>query len=234
MSFTIAQNLDTVRRRILAISATAGRDAASVKLLAVSKTFPANVIRAAHAAGQKSFAENYIREALNKISTLHSLRELIEWHFIGTLQSNKTRAIAEQFDWVHSIDRFKIACRLSEQRPTHLPPLNICIQVNISGEISKSGISPNNISALAHDVASLPRLRLRGLMSVPSPMSGLRVQRTPHRRLRELFDFLNAQNFDLDTLSMGMSADFGAAILEGATIVRVGTALFGPRTYSTH
>ncbi|UDG82840.1 YggS family pyridoxal phosphate-dependent enzyme [Candidatus Vallotia lariciata] len=230
----IAKNLEVVRRRISAISIASGRDAATVQLLAVSKTFSADDIRAAYTAGQKAFGENYMREALDKIAELHLLRGLIEWHFIGPIQSNKTRAIAEQFDWVHSIDRLKIARRLSEQRPTHLPPLNVCIQVNISGEASKGGVAPSDIAALVCDVALLPRLRVRGLMSIPEPIFGLHIQCTPHRRLRELFNAINAQGLNLDTLSMGMSTDFSAAILEGATIIRVGTAIFGTRTYLAH
>ncbi|WP_216796730.1 YggS family pyridoxal phosphate-dependent enzyme [Candidatus Vallotia tarda] len=234
MPSIIAQNLDVVRRRISAMSLAAGRDSSSVQLLAVSKNFSADAIRAAHAAGQKAFGENYMREALGKMTALYPLRRFIEWHFIGPIQSNKTRAIAEQFDWVHSIDRLKIACRLSEQRPTHLPPLNVCVQVNISGEASKSGVSPSEIAALARDIVLLPRLQLRGLMSIPEPVSGLHIKGAPHRRLRELFDAVNAQDLHLDTLSMGMSSDFSEAILEGATIVRVGTALFGDRPYQTH
>ncbi|MCG1053721.1 YggS family pyridoxal phosphate-dependent enzyme [Mycetohabitans sp. B5] len=234
MPSLIAQHLDEVRRRIAAVAAAAGRDPASVQLLAVSKTFPADTLRAAHAAGQQAFGENYVQGALDKIATLQPLRASLEWHFIGPLQSNKTRPVAEQFDWVHSVDRLKIAHRLSEQRPAHLPPLNVCVQVNVSGEASKSGVAPDDVATLARDVAALPRLRLRGLMSIPEPVSGLHAQRAPHRRLRELFDAVNAQGLGLDTLSMGMSADLDAAILEGATIVRVGTAIFGARTYPTH
>lgn len=234
MSCTIEQHLDEVRRRIADAARASGRDPDCVRLLAVSKTFPADAVRHAYAAGQHAFGENYVREALDKISALEPLRTRLEWHFIGPLQSNKTRPVAEQFDWVHSIDRMKIAQRLSDQRPAHLPPLNVCVQVNVSGEASKSGVAPHEVAALAHNIATLPRLRLRGLMSIPEPASTLHAQRAPHRRLRELFDAVNAQGLGLDTLSMGMSSDLDAAILEGATIVRVGTAIFGARAYPIH
>ncbi|WP_459625559.1 YggS family pyridoxal phosphate-dependent enzyme, partial [Burkholderia sp. 3C] len=189
--------------------------------------------RDAHAAGQRAFGENYVQESLDKIAALAALRDTLEWHFIGPLQSNKTRPVAEQFDWVHSVDRLKIAQRLAEQRPAHLPPLNVCVQVNVSGEASKSGVEPAEAAALARAVAALPSLRLRGLMAIPEPAGDLDTQRAPHRRLRELFDTLNAGGLALDTLSMGMSADLEAAVLEGATLVRVGTAIFGARDYST-
>ena len=201
----------------------------SVTLLAVSKTFGPDAVRAAHAAGQRAFGENYVQEALAKIDALADLRPQIQWHLIGPLQSNKTREVAEAFDWVHTVDRLKIAERLSAQRPAHRGPLSVCVQVNVSGESSKSGVAPAEVAALARAVAALPNLRLRGLMSIPEPAEGLAAQREPHRRLRELFDTLRAEGLALDTLSMGMSADLEAAVLEGATIVRVGTAIFGAR-----
>jgi pyridoxal phosphate enzyme (YggS family) len=203
----------------------------SVTLLAVSKTQPAAAVLEAHQAGQRAFGENYVQEALDKIAALAELRNTLEWHLIGPLQSNKTRVVAEAFDWVHSVDRLKIAQRLAEQRPAELPPLNVCLQVNVSGEASKSGIDPAELPALAHAVAALPRLRLRGLMSIPEPADALEAQRQPHRQLRALFDQLNAAGLALDTLSMGMSADLEAAVLEGATMVRIGTAIFGARAY---
>lgn len=218
-----------MKDRIAAACARAQRDVQSVTLLAVSKTFGAPAIREALAAGQQRFGENYVQEALEKMATLADVRPRLEWHLIGPLQSNKTRAVAEHFDWVHSVDRLKIAQRLSDQRPAHLPPLQVCLQVNISGEASKSGLAPAEVSALAHAVAALPRLRLRGLMAIPEPADDPHAQRQPHRALRELLDTLRAQGLDLDTLSMGMSADLEAAVVEGATIVRVGTAIFGQR-----
>ncbi|MBB5416216.1 pyridoxal phosphate enzyme (YggS family) [Paraburkholderia atlantica] len=227
-----AHNLADVHERIASAAQAAGRDAQSVTLLAVSKTFPADAVRAAHAAGQRAFGENYVQEALDKIQTLADLRASLEWHFIGPLQSNKTRPVAEHFDWVHSIDRLKIAQRLSEQRPDNLPPLNVCLQVNVSGEASKSGVAPDDAAAIAHQIAALPKLKLRGLMSIPEPAGDLDAQRAPHRQLRELFERLRNDGLALDTLSMGMSADLEAAVLEGATIVRVGTAIFGARDYS--
>ena len=201
----------------------------SVTLLAVSKTFGADAIREAFATGQQRFGENYVAEGVGKIAALADLRTQIEWHLIGPLQSNKTRTVAEQFDWVHSVDRLKIAQRLSEQRPAQLRPLNVCLQVNISGEASKSGLRPDDVAAVAHAVAALPALRLRGLMAIPEPAAGEVAQRVPHRALRELVEQLRAAGLALDTLSMGMSADLEAAVLEGATIVRVGTAIFGTR-----
>ncbi|MGF6540011.1 pyridoxal phosphate enzyme (YggS family) [Paraburkholderia youngii] len=227
-----AQSLVDVHERIARAAQAAGRDAQSVMLLAVSKTFPADAVRAAHAAGQHAFGENYVQEALDKIQTLADLRASLEWHFIGPLQSNKTRPVAEHFDWVHSVDRLKIAQRLSEQRPDNLPPLNVCLQVNVSGEASKSGVAPDEAAAIAHQIAALPKLKLRGLMSIPEPGGDLEEQRAPHRKLRELFERLCNDGLELDTLSMGMSADLEAAVLEGATIVRVGTAIFGARDYS--
>jgi PLP dependent protein len=232
MSSFIAQHLDEVRQRIAAIAASAGRDAASVRLLAVSKTFPASDVRAAFDAGQRAFGENYVQESVAKIAELGDLRGEIEWHFIGPLQSNKTKVVAENFDWVHSIDRLKIAERLSDQRAEDAAPLNVCLQVNVSGEASKSGVAPEEVLTLARAIAALPRLTLRGLMAIPEPAATLDEQRAPHRRLRELLDALRADGLELDTLSMGMSADLEAAVLEGSTMVRIGTAIFGARTYS--
>jgi len=228
----IADKLAQVNARIASACAAAGRPVQSVTLLAVSKTFDVAAIEAAHAAGQQRFGENYVQEALDKITALAALAPRPEWHLIGPLQSNKTRVVAESFDWVHSIDRLKIAERLSAQRPAQLAPLSVCLQVNVSGEDSKSGVAPPELSRLAHAVAALPRLRLRGLMAIPAPASGLEAQRVPHRRLREQLEALRGEGLDLDTLSAGMSDDLEAAILEGATIVRVGTAIFGSRAAS--
>ena len=221
--------LAEVRRRIDSACAQSGRPVEGVRLLAVSKTQPADAVRAAVAAGQHAFGENYVQEALDKIAALADLRAQIEWHLIGPLQSNKTRPVAEAFDWVHSVDRLKIAQRLAEQRPPGLPPLQLCLQVNVSGEASKSGLAPTELPEVARAVAALPRLRLRGLMSIPAPAQGFEAQRAPHRALRELLAALNAQGLALDTLSMGMSDDLEAAVAEGATMVRVGTAVFGAR-----
>ena len=228
----VARHLDEVRQRIAKAAADASRDASSVTLLAVSKTFPAEDVRAAFNAGQRAFGENYVQEAVAKIAELADLRSEIEWHFIGPLQSNKTKVVAENFDWVHSVDRLKIAERLSDQRPDGMPRLNVCLQINVSGEDSKSGVAPGDASALARQIAALPRLRLRGLMAIPEPAGTLDEQRAPHRRLREILDTLRADGLELDTLSMGMSADIEAAILEGSTMVRIGTAIFGARDYS--
>lgn len=228
---SIDANLQEVKGRIGRACVAAGRSAQSVTLLAVSKTFGPGVVRAAVAAGQRDFGENYVQEALAKIDALADRRAELRWHLIGPLQGNKTRVVAENFDWVHGVDRLKIAERLAAQRPAGLPPLQLCLQVNVSGEASKSGVSPDDLPALAQAVAALPRdrVRLRGLMSIPAPAEGFDAQRRPHRRLRELLDDLNSRGLGLDTLSMGMSADLEAAIAEGATIVRVGTAIFGPR-----
>jgi pyridoxal phosphate enzyme (YggS family) len=228
----IAQHLDEVRQRIAQAAAAASRDPASIALLAVSKTFPADDVRAAFDAGQRAFGENYVQEAVAKIAALGRLRGEIEWHFIGPLQSNKTKLVAEQFDWVHSVDRLKIAERLSDQRPEGARALNVCLQVNVSGEESKSGVEPAEAAALAHRIAALPGLRLRGLMAIPEPAATLDAQREPHVWLCALMDTLCADGLDLDTLSMGMSADLEAAVLEGATMVRIGTAIFGARDYS--
>jgi len=225
----IADNIQQLHGRLARACAAAGRPVQSVTLLAVSKTFDADAVREAVAAGEHRFGENYVQEGLDKIDSLADLRSRIEWHLIGPLQSNKTRVVAEQFDWVHSVDRVKIAQRLSEQRPAQLPPLQVCLQVNISGEASKSGLRPDEVPAVAKAVAALPRLTLRGLMAIPEPAADVTTQRAPHRALRELLMSLQAEGLALDTLSMGMSADFEAAVMEGATIVRVGGAIFGAR-----
>jgi pyridoxal phosphate enzyme (YggS family) len=224
---TIAQRSQAVSSRLAQAAQQAGRNPEEVLLLAVSKMQTSGAIREAFAAGLHDFAENYLQEALDKQQQLTDLA--IRWHFIGPIQSNKTRPIAENFDWVHSVDRLKIAQRLSEARPAHLPPLNICLQVNVSGEDSKSGCQPGEILELAQAASQLPRLRLRGLMVIPAPAADVEQQRAPFRQLRELLDRLKQQGLALDTLSMGMSEDFPAAIAEGATIVRIGTAIFGPR-----
>lgn len=225
----MASRLQQVRARVAAACAAAQRDVQSVTILAVSKTVDAATVREAHGLGQRNFGENYVQEALDKIAALADLRSMLQWHLIGPLQSNKTRVVAEHFDWVHSVDRLKIAQRLSEQRPAALPALQVCLQVNVSGEASKSGVAPQEVPALARAVAALPRLRLRGLMSIPEPADDAQVQRAPHAALRELLLGLQAQGLALDTLSMGMSADLEAAVLEGSTLVRVGTAIFGAR-----
>jgi pyridoxal phosphate enzyme (YggS family) len=230
---SIELKLQQLRQRIERACAAANRPVQSVTLLAVSKTFGADVVRQAHAAGQRAFGENYVQEALAKIAALDDLVPQAQWHLIGPLQSNKTREVATAFDWVHSVDRLKIAERLSAQRPAHLEPLQLCLQVNVSGEASKSGVAPLELAALARAVAALPRVRLRGLMSIPEAVDDFEAQRVPHRRLRELFDALRADGLALDTLSMGMSADLEAAIAEGATMVRVGSALFGARAVTT-
>ena len=227
---TIANNIQQVQGRIVAACAVAQRPVQSVTLLAVSKTQDASAVRDAFVAGQRAFGENYVQEALDKMVALANLRSQIEWHLIGPLQSNKTRVVAEHFDWVHSVDRLKVGQRLSEQRPGHLPPLCVCLQVNISGEASKSGVAPHEVHALARAVASLPRLRLRGLMAIPEPAGDFEAQRAPHRALRELQEMLVRDGLPLDTLSTGMSTDLEAAIAEGATLVRVGTAIFGSRS----
>ncbi|HQY08617.1 MAG: YggS family pyridoxal phosphate-dependent enzyme [Burkholderiales bacterium] len=228
---TIQSRLQDVTQRLTNACTRAARSADSVTLLAVSKTQPAEALREAFAAGQRAFGENYVQEALTKMEALADLRSQLQWHLIGPLQSNKTRVVAEAFDWVHSVDRLKIAERLCEQRPAWAAPLQVCLQVNISGEVSKSGVPAEEVPALAEAVARLPdtRLRLRGLMSIPEPADDPAVQREPHRRLRELLQRLNDRGLALDTLSMGMSADLEAAVLEGATLVRVGTAIFGSR-----
>ena len=223
---TIAENISTLAERIHNAAQAAQRDPASVGLLAVSKTKPASDLGEAHAAGLRDFGENYLQEALGKQAQLSDLPLI--WHFIGPIQSNKTRAIAENFAWVHSVDRLKIAQRLSEQRPAELPPLNICIQVNVSGEASKSGCTPEDLPALAHAISALPNLRLRGLMAIPEPTEDSDEQNAAFAAVRDLQHNLN---LPLDTLSMGMSHDLEAAIAQGATWVRIGTALFGARNY---
>jgi pyridoxal phosphate enzyme (YggS family) len=223
---TIAENISTLAERIHNAAQAAQRDPASVALLAVSKTKPASDLREAYAAGLRDFGENYLQEALGKQTELSDLPLI--WHFIGPIQSNKTRAIAENFAWVHSVDRLKIAQRLSEQRPADLPPLNICIQVNVSGEASKSGCTPEDLPALAQAISALPHLRLRGLMAIPEPTEDSDEQNAAFAAVRTLQDQLN---LPLDTLSMGMSHDLEAAIAQGATWVRIGTALFGARHY---
>ena len=228
---SIGIHLQEVKRRIDAASLAAARPANSVTLLAVAKTFGADAVRAAFDAGQRAFGENYVQEALAKLETLRDLRAQTEWHLIGPLQSNKTRAVAENFDWVQSVDRLKIGQRLAEQRPAWLAPLNICLQVNISGEASKSGALPHEVPALAHTLAALPaeRVRLRGLMAIPEPAESAAERRAPLRTLRTLWQQLRSEGLALDTLSMGMSGDLEDAIAEGATLVRVGSAIFGAR-----
>nr|WP_314623194.1 YggS family pyridoxal phosphate-dependent enzyme [uncultured Noviherbaspirillum sp.] len=228
----ITDKLQAVTAQIVAAARNAGRDPSEIALLAVSKTITPDLLLEAYGAGQRVFGENYLQEALDKMAALKEQAPAIEWHFIGPIQSNKTRPIAENFNWVHSVDRLKIAQRLSEQRPSGLPPLNICIQVNVSGEASKSGCSPQDLPALAQAIAGLPGLSLRGLMTIPEPATTEAGQRRPLRTLRELADQLRAQGIALDTLSMGMSADLDAAIAEGATMVRIGTAIFGERHYA--
>lgn len=225
----IADNLSQVRARIDDACAAAQRPVRSVTLLAVTKTFDANAVRQAFDAGQRLFGENKVQEGVDKMTALADQRGGIEWHLIGPLQSNKTRAVAERFDWVHSIDRTRIAERLSEQRPARLAPLQVCIQVNVSGESTKSGLALDDVRAVAEAVRSLPRLALRGLMTIPEPSDDPAVQRAPLRRLKALFDALNLDGFGLDTLSMGMSNDLESAVAEGSTIVRVGSAIFGGR-----
>jgi pyridoxal phosphate enzyme (YggS family) len=225
----IADNLHTVHERIRCACETAGRPPASVRLLAVSKTFGPEAVRQAHAAGQTAFGENYIQEAVDKISALRELG--LEWHCIGPIQSNKTRLVAEHFDWVHSVDRLKIAQRLSDQRPAHLPPLQVCLQVNTDGGATKSGAQPQEVVTLAREVMALPRLVLRGLMTIPDPVEGFEAELALHRRATALFEQVRSELAppQWDTLSMGMTADLEAAIAAGSTLVRVGTAVFGRR-----
>ena len=219
--------LDTVRTRIREAERRYRREPGSVALLAVSKTRPPEAVRAAVAAGQHAFGENHLQDAMAKVEALGG--QSVSWHFIGAVQSNKTRPIAGHFDWVHSIDREKIAVRLSARRPAERGPLDVCIEVDVSGEDTKSGISPEGVEPLARIVRDLPGLRLRGLMAIPRPEPDFESQRIPFRLLREILDDLNAKGLGLDTLSMGMTGDLEAAIAEGATIVRIGTAVFGPR-----
>ncbi|VXB47593.1 YggS family pyridoxal phosphate-dependent enzyme [Massilia sp. 9I] len=229
----IAANLQAVEATIEQACAASNRGRETVQLLAVSKTFPAEAVVEAMAVGQRAFGENYLQEALDKMQEVARLQPgtAISWHFIGPIQSNKTRPIAASFDWVHTVERLKIAQRLSEQRPPELGPLDICLQVNISGEASKSGAREQELPELARQVAALPNLRLRGLMAIPEPTDDEAQQRAAFARLRTLFDSLRADGLALDTLSMGMSGDLAAAIAEGATIVRIGSAIFGARHY---
>ena len=229
MTTTIASRLQAVHDRITTVTQSCGRKPGEITLLAASKTNPAERLREAWQAGQKVFGENYLQEALAKMQHLTDLP--IEWHFIGPIQSNKTRRISENFSWVHSVDRAKIADRLSKDRPESLPPLQICLQVNVSGEASKSGVAPEELASLAEHAVCLPRLKLRGLMAVPELTTATALQRSQFHMLWELFDRLKRDGYELDTLSMGMSEDMDNAIAEGATMVRVGTAIFGPRRY---
>ncbi|WP_374256230.1 YggS family pyridoxal phosphate-dependent enzyme [Aquabacterium sp.] len=226
---TIANNLQLVRSRINAACSRLGRSTDSIRLLAVSKTFPAEAVREAFDAGQRCFGENYVQEAFDKIQALDTLRGEIEWHLIGPLQSNKTRVVAEHFDWVQTVDRLKIAQRLSEQRPDHLPPLQVLVQVNTSGEDTKSGVDPTKALTLAQQVAALPRLTLRGVMALPAPTPDPQAQAAALAQVRVVFDQLKAAGLPIDTLSMGMSGDLEAAVEQGSTMVRVGTAIFGHR-----
>jgi pyridoxal phosphate enzyme (YggS family) len=224
---TIADNLQSVRRRIADACAAAGRDVNEVTLLPVSKTFGPDAVRAAFAAGETAFGENYIQEAVEKQALLADLP--LQWHCIGPIQSNKTRLVAAHFAWAHGVDRLKIAQRLSEQRSDDQPPLQVCIQVNIDGGASKAGVAPDEALALARDIAQLPRLQLRGIMTIPEPAENFEAQLAVHRAARALFDQLREAGLALDTLSMGMTADLEAAIHAGSTMVRVGTAIFGGR-----
>ncbi len=228
---TIRNNLQSVHQAIAAACSGAGRNVNEVTLLAVSKTFGPEAVREAHSAGQVAFGENYIQEAVEKIGLLADLP--LQWHCIGPIQSNKTRLVASHFDWAHSVDRLKTAQRLSEQRPDGLPPLQVCLQVNIDGGPSKSGIAPDEVLALARDVVQLPHLVLRGLMTIPEPLADFDAQKEVHLKARALFDELRAAGLPLDTLSMGMTADLEAAIHAGSTMVRVGTAIFGGRPTSS-
>jgi pyridoxal phosphate enzyme (YggS family) len=223
----IADNLQRVRARISDACLASARPQGSVTLLAVSKTFGADAVRAAHVAGQIAFGENYIQEAVDKIAALADLS--LQWHCIGPIQSNKTRLVAEHFDWVHSVDRLKIAQRLSEQRPAGKAPLQVCIQVNIDGGPNKAGVTPDAALELAQQVNALPHLKLRGLMTIPEPAADFAAACAVHARARQLFDALIAQGLGLDTLSMGMTADLEAAVHSGSTMVRVGSAIFGKR-----
>lgn len=223
----LARRLNDVRQQIADAERRFHRRPGSVHLVAVSKTQPVEAVRALAALGQRAFGENYVQEALGKIADAGGLG--LEWHFIGAVQSNKCRDVARHFDWVHSIGRRKIAMRLSEQRSSDLPPLNVCLQVNLQGESTKAGVAVHELAALAETVAEQPRLRLRGLMAIPAPQPDFDAQRNVFAQMRQALEGLNARGLSLDTLSMGMSADMDAAIAEGATLVRIGTALFGPR-----
>ena len=227
---TIGDNLQRQRARLWRACEQAGRPPDAVRLLAVSKTFGPDAVRDALAAGQLAFGENYVQEGVDKIAAVGAVPG-IEWHCIGPIQSNKTRPVAEHFDWVQSVDRLKIAQRLSEQRPEHLPPLQVCLQVNVDGGANKSGVTPAELPTLAAAVAALPRLTLRGLMAIPEPAPDFETARGVFTQVRALFDALNAQGLDLDTLSMGMSDDLEAAVAAGSTMVRVGRGVFGARNY---
>lgn len=229
---TIGDNLQSQRARLWRACEQAGRPPDAVRLLAVSKTFGPDAVRDALAAGQLAFGENYVQEGVEKIAAVGAVPG-IEWHCIGPIQSNKTRPVAEHFDWVQSVDRLKIAQRLSEQRPEHLPPLQVCLQVNVDGGANKSGVTPAELPTLAAAVAALPRLTLRGLMAIPEPAPDFETARGVFTQVRALFDALNAQGLDLDTLSMGMSDDLEAAVAAGSTMVRVGRGVFGARAYAT-
>jgi PLP dependent protein len=224
---TIADNLQSVHQRIAAACALAQRPVNEVTLLAVSKTFGPDAVREAHACGQMAFGENYIQEAVEKIEMLRDLP--LQWHCIGPIQSNKTRLVAAHFAWAHTVDRLKTAQRLSEQRPASMPPLQVCLQVNIDGGSTKSGVAPQDVLALAREVAALPGLQLRGLMTIPEPAADFAAQKAVHQRTRALFDELRREGLAIDTLSMGMTADLEAAIAAGSTMVRIGTAIFGGR-----
>ena len=226
----IATNLQAVRERIAKAALAAGREPGDIMLLAVSKTKPLADVLCAAAAGQSAFGENYAQEGVDKMPG--AVDRDLSWHFIGPLQSNKTRLVAEHYAWVHSIERLKIAERLSAQRPAHLPPLQVCVQINVSGEASKSGCAPDQALALCQAISTLPGLKLRGLMTIPEASDDPAEQCKPFRQLREIADSIRAAGVPLDTLSMGMSHDLEAAIAEGATIVRIGTAIFGERNYS--
>ena len=234
----ISINLQAVRQQIVQAAQSADRSFTEIQLLAVSKNFSSDAVFLAVQAGQTAFGENYVQEAIEKIAAIELLvtknmpETKLEWHFIGPIQSNKTRPIAEHFTWVHSIDRIKIAERLSAQRPRHLPPLNICLQINISENEAKNGLHISQTTSLAHQIKTLPNLRLRGLMAIPEPTDSIELQRSSYRQIKIMQEQLNQQGFNLDTLSMGMSGDMDAAILEGSTIVRVGTAIFGKRNYA--
>ncbi len=234
---SIHDNLNTVKAQITEAAQAAARKPTDIKLLAVSKTFPAEDVRTAYEWGQKAFGENYVQEGVQKVHALKDLRPNIEWHFIGPIQSNKSRDVAENFDWVHSIDRLKIAQRLNEQRPRNLPPINVCVQVNISGEVSKSGVQSHELLDLCLAITQMPQLKLRGLMSIPEPTENTQEQRKAHHTLFSMLEHLKQEpaiqssSAQLDTLSMGMSSDINSAIAEGSTMVRIGTAIFGKRTY---
>ena len=225
----IASSLQAVRQRIATAARDFDRSPGEISLLAVSKTWPVDCVIEANGAGQRSFGENYVQEGVAKVLATAGLG--LEWHFIGPLQSNKTRLVAEHFSWVHSIERMKVAERLSAQRPDDLPPLSVCIEVNVSGAATKSGCTPGEALALCQAVSALPRLKLRGLMAIPAAADDFAAQRAPFRQLRELRERIRAAGLPLDTLSMGMSHDLEAAVAEGATIVRIGTAIFGERRH---